>query len=552
MPVFAPGAWAGVNDAFLIARQKQQEDMRLAEGRQRMARDAYTMDMDRQDRQSRSVDDRNVGHLYRGYGTPPPVQTPPPTQTPAPGQGSMPMQAPGQGSMPMLAPGQGATPQPPMQAPGQGATPQQSQPDPRVLAVMRVKGDLQALDREMAHPGLNPEQKSILAAEKTKAQDRLAQLTGQPPPYRMIPTSGTEPAGAPPPQPGAMTPPPVSAPRQPSLFERMVASSGNMSDEELGRAIDRMGPTLRAQAMDEAAQARERQMDKREERLNAALIANVDHKKVMEGQGERRLDQSDQRIKLARERATAGAVPTASELSDPQTARIFYDVWKTNGHTPPFPWGKAGEADRAAWMKAVKQFSQDDKQSGGDLAGSQAGGKASASALTANTKDLAAIRPFKVMLDKNANVAIELSKKVGLSNSALANRPIQWLKKNAGSDPNLREYLSQIKIVQTEAARVLNNPRLVGALTDDAQHEMQSIISGTMPLKDTERVLQRLMQDGTNRVKAMEDENALLKRSASGKPDEAGGSDQDAEAIAWAKANPKDPRAVKIMKLHGM
>lgn len=140
--------------------------------------------------------------------------------------------------------------------------------------------------------------------------------------------------------------------------------------------------------------------------------------------------------------------------------------------------------------------------------------KATGGALNQITKDIAAIRPYKEMLDKNADIAIGLADKGILTSSKVANKSLNWLRQNAADYPDSSEYLAQMRIVTTEAARVLNNPRLVGQLTDSARHEMEAIISGDMPIKSTKRVLERIKTDGTNRVAAMErEQRSLLKRS---------------------------------------
>lgn len=132
-------------------------------------------------------------------------------------------------------------------------------------------------------------------------------------------------------------------------------------------------------------------------------------------------------------------------------------------------------------------------------------------------KDLASIRPYKEMLDKNVDIAANLADKAIATDSKWANKKINWLKQNATDNPDVAEYLAQMTIVQTEAARVLNNPRLVGQLTDAARHEMQEVISGDMPLNATKRVLKRIQNDGANRVNAMvKERDTLLKKGATG------------------------------------
>ena len=138
-----------------------------------------------------------------------------------------------------------------------------------------------------------------------------------------------------------------------------------------------------------------------------------------------------------------------------------------------------------------------------DLRINQIDNKSKSGALLQNSKDIAAITPYKEMLDKNADIAIELSKKVMMTDSRLANKTLNWVKQNAADNPDTAEYLAQIVFVQTEAARVLNNPRLVGQLSDSARQEMETVINGDMPLNATERVLNRIKKDGDNRVNAM-------------------------------------------------
>lgn len=319
------------------------------------------------------------------------------------------------------------------------------------------------------------------------------------------------------------------------------AKANNVPPEQLTDLISKMEPGLKMQLSEETAAMRASlaETSGQVKVIMAALAAKkVDetgrHDRVME-------DNSTQRIQVAKEKAASGGAPTKSELNDPDIARVFWDKYKVDRVNPPFSMGKAGEADREAWFRAVAKFSKEDGLSGGEVAGGQADGRANSAALTQNTKDIASIRPYKEMLDKNANIAIDLSKKVALTNSAWANRPVQWLRANGTSDPNLREYLAQIQIVSTEAARVLNNPRLTGQLTDSARHEMQEIINGKMPLADTERVLKRMMQDGDNRVTSLQTENASLKRGASGKSGDApakGGGDTNAKG--WKLHTDKD------------
>ena len=163
--------------------------------------------------------------------------------------------------------------------------------------------------------------------------------------------------------------------------------------------------------------------------------------------------------------------------------------------------------------KTFNDMGADAEASGTSVLDTKAGFKATTSALTQNEKDLAAIRPYKNMLDTNIDIAKGLSKKVISTSSAYANKSLNWLKQNAGDNPDTAEFLAQMRFVETEAARVLNNPRLSGQLTDSARKEMESVVSGNLPINSLDRVLARIKADGDNRVKSLEAENKTLRKS---------------------------------------
>jgi hypothetical protein len=175
--------------------------------------------------------------------------------------------------------------------------------------------------------------------------------------------------------------------------------------------------------------------------------------------------------------------------------------------------GQQGARNTIKIMDRAAALAKESGMTSEETAINQILAKAKSLALAQNTKDLAAIRPYNAMLEKNGDIAISLAEKAISTNAKLANRSINWLKQNASDNPDVAEFLAQARIVTTEAARVLNNPRLVGQLTDSARHEMEGILNGDMPLESFTRVVRRLQSDGKNRVDAMVEENNSLKQS---------------------------------------
>lgn len=217
--------------------------------------------------------------------------------------------------------------------------------------------------------------------------------------------------------------------------------------------------------------------------------------------------QETNRSNMAKEDATDNAdVSLGSDAIANAAARYNID-----GTLPSLGMGKKSALQKANILNQAALMSAGIDPT--DQRVNQLDNKSKSGALLQNSKDIAAITPYKEMLDKNANIAIDLGNKVMMTDSTLANKSLNWLKQNAGDNPDTAEYLAQMVFVQTESARVLNNPRLVGQLSDSARQEMEGVINGNMPINATERVLNRIKQDGNNRVDAMLKQHDVLIQS---------------------------------------
>lgn len=548
MPVVAPGVWAGVNDAFLIARQKEQEQQRLAESRQRMQRDQFDMQTarDAQMRDQRARQGFGQG-LYGVYGAQPSPQPP------APGQSSAPP-GPPQGQPP--GPPTGGPPPGPPQPQAMGGPP--AAPGMEDPALARAKGDVAALTRELSRPGLNAEQKRIMTSELSTAQARLAQLTTGQQPYRTMPTPGAAPAGGSPPAPGMQPPPPVSStPQQPSLLKRfiMAAQRNNVPPEDLADQIKLLNPIMQEEMKQELATLRGTQAEQniyirqllaenaigREQRLTRQGDRRQDEKErhddVMERQGAARLE-------LAHQKAQQGIAPTASELDDPKVADYWYEQYKRGGDKPPFAWGKAGENDRRAWMRILAE-----KGGAGDVVASRAEAKATGSALTANTKRNAGLDVGARETLADINTLNGVIDKVATKGGAkILNRPINKVRE-LGSDPEYGQLELVTKQVATKYERMLAGGILsVAQLHEGAREDAKKMLSGDMTIQEIRAKLPLMKREMDNAIKAGKDTNKSLRDDLSGKPDGGVEGDEDAQARAWAKANPKDPRAKKILE----
>jgi hypothetical protein len=205
--------------------------------------------------------------------------------------------------------------------------------------------------------------------------------------------------------------------------------------------------------------------------------------------------------RLDKETAPTAGTPTDTPLgSDPD---FWYELYDKTGKLPPIAWGTAGNPTRDAFKEGFPKWKKEHGGGASSTAASQAEFHADAGALNAVTKDLNTFEPYKKMLDVNADIAITLGRKIAQTDARLANHTVNWFRQNASSNPDVAEYLAQMHFVTVEGARVINNPRIVGQLTNESKAEMHDVITGDAPIAVVDRVLNRMKADGSNRFDAM-------------------------------------------------
>jgi hypothetical protein len=485
----------GVAQGILNAQQQQMAD---AKNKQAMEYQAWKIEQAKQAQARQTQAQQNYGGvLNAAYGgmAPPPVAGSQGPQPPAPGQASVPMAPPvspngGMGGM------QGSAP--PM---AQGIMPGESGGMP-TRAPMAPSGGM---------GGLPPYQ-----TVQSLAQGQPPQAGGmdlmQPPPMPATNDIGTKPLTV-------------------ASVVQLLKAQG-VPQEQWYDTMSEMKPLFDEQNKQELLQLKT-QMD-------ATKMANDVYKAVLSGENIESLIASRGKAgegKWVTKNVQRGntIVPVQFNSVTGEEREIPGETgggkWNPNAPTaqmtnvPLTPAGQKAKSGLAATgqnvryidNKTLNDMGADAEASGTSVADVKAGYKADTAALTANTKALAAIEPFKKMLDTNIDIAKNLSKKVISTNSAYANKSLNWIKQNAGDNPDTAEFLAQMRFVETEAARVLNNPNLTGQLTDSARREMESVVSGNLPINSLDRVLARIKSDGDNRVKSLEDENKKL-RKANAKP----------------------------------
>lgn len=384
----------------------------------------------------------------------------------------------------------------------------------------------QALGAMMAPPPPMQQQQAPAVPPGQSSQPQAPGMIGwpqapqgtppQPQPYQTVQSASRPPMGAPAPS----GPPPVQ--QQPGgTLQRVLASlkAAGVPQEQWGDAILQMKAPIGMMESDELNQLK-MEIAQVKAKQQADAEAGRDRRFLESQQGMMdRLLQRDRDAAARKGMGSGGGAGSYSTMSPEMRQTVDYYAQRALSGDNTWRTGLGRSAKGSGLILAVEeripQLAQQQGQSPEDAIARGADVKAKSSALAQNTKDLAAIRPFNSMLDKNADILTGLADKVIKSNSQFANKSLNWLAQNAGDNPDTAEYLAQMHFVQTEAARVLSNPRLVGPLTDTAKAELNSVVNGNMPLNATKRVIARIKSDGANRVKAMEEENSALKKDLS-------------------------------------
>lgn len=163
--------------------------------------------------------------------------------------------------------------------------------------------------------------------------------------------------------------------------------------------------------------------------------------------------------------------------------------------------GRAGISvrDIASQRRIANRAAQ--KYPGINLARNEAVYNANKNSLANLTKLHDGVSAFIETADKNVAVLDEYAAKIGGYDSPLANRPLRWLQKNAGST-DVAAYEAARVTVANEYTRILTTLAGSGQTTDSARKELDNIISGSYSLKQMREVLSVFARDARNRDSA--------------------------------------------------
>jgi hypothetical protein len=194
----------------------------------------------------------------------------------------------------------------------------------------------------------------------------------------------------------------------------------------------------------------------------------------------------------------------ASNLS-PQAVDKSAEMFATTGQLPQLGMGQAAARMRSAIINRATQLYPSVQ-----FATSKAAYQANSDSLKNITKTLDTLSAFENTAGKNLDQFLALASKVPDTGVPWINRPIRAAAKDIGGSENQAAFEAARDVALREIARVTNDPKLSGVLSDSARQEVQGLSPTTATFAQIKRVATVLKQDMANVHSSLSDQQKAI------------------------------------------
>lgn len=156
--------------------------------------------------------------------------------------------------------------------------------------------------------------------------------------------------------------------------------------------------------------------------------------------------------------------------------------------------GVQGARDLAAVNNRIAEILAQEK-GGPDLAAQRAEYRANSNSLNKMVMQYDAITSFEKNALANGKQLVDLAEKVDATGMPVLERWIRAGRRSVQGDPDVSAFNTQMVLFRAEAARILTNPNLTGALTVHAQQEAESFVNGNDSAEQIAKVVSLLEVD---------------------------------------------------------
>jgi hypothetical protein len=245
---------------------------------------------------------------------------------------------------------------------------------------------------------------------------------------------------------------------------------------------------------------------------SVASIANQKQENALNrGVTMRGQNMTDARAKEANQGTEVSFTPEAIS-----NAASRYNI---DGTLPPMGMGKTSAMARSAILNEAAVQAGNSGLSGDEQRIQQIGNKANSASLSKLQQSQSMVGAFEKNFNKNADLALGLSDKVGNTGVPIINQWINVGKRTVAGDPALSAYDLSIKATVNEYSKIISGSMGNTAMAESEVKKVESLLSSAQTPEQVKSVINMMKTETQNRMQGYEDQKAELRASMrSGKP----------------------------------
>lgn len=215
------------------------------------------------------------------------------------------------------------------------------------------------------------------------------------------------------------------------------------------------------------------------------------------------------RLRFDKDQATASDDVTFS----PEAITNAAARYNVDGTLPPMGMGKSGATGRAKILNEAARLAGVSGDTAEEQRIRQVANKASAAALTALTKQEAAVNAFEKTFNRNADMVTELATKRDQTGMPFAQKWIQAGKRATGNDPELLAYDSAIKGTLNEYTKIVSGSMGNTQAAVSEIERVTKLLNSAQTAEQINAAIKMMKTETENRKIGFKEEKAVLTES---------------------------------------
>jgi hypothetical protein len=217
---------------------------------------------------------------------------------------------------------------------------------------------------------------------------------------------------------------------------------------------------------------------------------------------------------------SGGSIPTPRVIEEPSpefspaAIDLAAERYHTDGTLPPMGMGKGGATARSLIISRAAELWPSVK--GSNQRVEQLANKANAASLANLQKQTTMINSYEYMANKNADIALEMSRNVDRTGVPVFNRWLLAGRNALAGDVDVSKFNTAINGLAGEYAKIVSGSMGNTALSDAARHEAQKILNNAATQEQFEANVRFIQREMKNRTAGLEAQKQELLKSMNG------------------------------------